>query len=173
MRLVVNSRNCNGGAGLERYKGEGIYSSLGKKNTGLRKVMNTTERDEADTDDLSKKIEGQGIDAVDTSNTKECTRPESDEESYPETTSTSSEEEAVIDDKESNVYSEDESVSNEKGSNADYDEGLPEKIDAVTPAPGVKRKFPVSLVDSIINQSSEKLSLPNIIYIFSRTSRKG
>ena len=162
MRLVINSRNCNGAAGLERYKGEGIYSSLGKKNTGLRKVMNTTERDEADADNLSKKIEGQGIDAVDTSNIKECTKTESDEESCPETISTSSEEEPIIDDKESNVYSEDESVSNDKESIADYDEELPEKVDAVTPAAGVKRKFPLSLVDSIINESSEKLSQPKI-----------
>ena len=93
----------------------------------------------------------------------EYTKPESDEEPCPETTSTSfSEEEPVIDYKENNVYSEDESVSNDKGSIADYDEELPEKIDAVTPAPGVKRKFPVSLVNSIINQSSEKLSQPKI-----------
>ena len=56
MRLVINSRNCNGGAGLKRYKGDGIYSSYGKKNTGLRKVMNTTERNEADADDQSKKM---------------------------------------------------------------------------------------------------------------------
>ena len=127
MRLVINSRNCNGGSGLERYKGEGIYSSLGKKNTGLRKVMNTTERDEADADNLSEKIEGQGIDAVNSSNIKECTKPESDEEPCPETTSNSSEEEPVIDYKENNVYSEDESVSNDKGSIADYEEELPEK----------------------------------------------
>ena len=51
MRLVINSRNRNANAGLNRYKGEGIYQALGRKHTGLRKV----EKDEADADDLTEK----------------------------------------------------------------------------------------------------------------------
>ena len=44
MRLVIKSRGAN--AGLSRYKGEGIYSSIGRKVllSGLRKVINTLEK---------------------------------------------------------------------------------------------------------------------------------
>ena len=45
MRLVIKSRGAN--AGLSRYKGEGIYSSIGRKVllSGLRKVINTLEKE--------------------------------------------------------------------------------------------------------------------------------
>ena len=42
MRLVLPPRGAN--AGLKRYKGEGIYRSIGRKNTSLRKVT----KEEAD-----------------------------------------------------------------------------------------------------------------------------
>ena len=44
MRLVFPSRGA--AAGLKRYKGEGIYSSIGRKVllSGLRKVINTLEK---------------------------------------------------------------------------------------------------------------------------------
>ena len=42
MRLLIDSRG-SAVAGLKRYKGEGIYSSIGRKVllSGLRKVINT------------------------------------------------------------------------------------------------------------------------------------
>ena len=46
MRLVIDSRG-SALAGLKRYKGEGIYSSIGRKVllSGLRKVINTLEKE--------------------------------------------------------------------------------------------------------------------------------
>ena len=46
MRLVINSRGGYAVAGLKRYKGEGIYCSIGRKVflSGLRKVINTMEK---------------------------------------------------------------------------------------------------------------------------------
>ena len=45
MRLVIDSRG-SALAGLKRYKGEGIYSSIGRKVllSGLRQVINTLEK---------------------------------------------------------------------------------------------------------------------------------
>ena len=45
MRLVINSRG-SAVAGLKRYNGEGIFSSIGRKLflSGLRKVINTVEK---------------------------------------------------------------------------------------------------------------------------------
>ena len=45
MRLVIN-RQGNSGAGLNRYKGTGIYSSIGRKVllSGLRNVTNAVEK---------------------------------------------------------------------------------------------------------------------------------
>ena len=72
---------------MNRYKGEGIYSSIGRKVflSGLRKVTNTEEKDKADADP-DEKIEGKGIDSVD-SNIEECKKLESNEESRTETIS--------------------------------------------------------------------------------------
>ena len=46
MRLVINSRGSAADAGLKRYNGEGIYSSIGRKVllSGLRNVTNTVEK---------------------------------------------------------------------------------------------------------------------------------
>ena len=46
MRLVINSRGSAAAAGLQRYNGEGIYSSIGRKVllSGLRNVTNTVEK---------------------------------------------------------------------------------------------------------------------------------
>ena len=46
MRLVISSRGGYAVAGLKRYKGEGIYCSIGRKVflSGLRKVINTMEK---------------------------------------------------------------------------------------------------------------------------------
>ena len=46
MRLVLDSRG-SAVAGLKRYKGEGIYSSIGRKVllSGLQKVINTLEKE--------------------------------------------------------------------------------------------------------------------------------
>ena len=43
---------------MSRYKGQGIYRSIGRKNTSVRKVK----KDEADAVDLKKKSAGKGID---------------------------------------------------------------------------------------------------------------
>ena len=45
MRLVINSRG-SAVAGLKRYNGEGLFSSIGRKLflSGLRKVINTVEK---------------------------------------------------------------------------------------------------------------------------------
>ena len=153
MRLVFDSSGA--AARLKRYKGKGIYKSIGRKNTSLRKVV----KDKADADP-DEKIEGKGIDSVD-SKIEECKKLESDEESCTETISNSTEEEPVIDHKESNVDNEEESVSNYEESIVD-DEELSEKLHDVTPAAGVKRKLPASFVDSIINKSSEEWSQPKI-----------
>ena len=103
MRLVIKSRNCNGNAGLNRYKGEGIYQALGRKHTGLRKVK----KDEKDAKDLNKNNEGEGIDVVD-SNVDKCENRESDEESSIETISNFTEDESNMDDKEDDVNENDE-----------------------------------------------------------------
>ena len=52
MRLVLPPRGAN--AGLKRYKGEGVYRSIGRKNTSLRKVT----KEEADAITLRKKLLG-------------------------------------------------------------------------------------------------------------------
>ena len=141
---------------MNRYEGEGICSSIGRKHIGCREV----EKEGTDTNDLDKKVRRKGIDSVD-SKIEECNKLESDEESCTGTISNSTEEEPAIDHKESNVDNEEESVSNHKGSIVD-DEELSEKVDDITPAAGVKRKFPTSFVDSIINKSSEDELQPKI-----------
>ena len=168
MRLVINSRNCNAGAGVNRYKGEGVYGSLHRKNTSLIKVTNTKEEDEDP--GLDKKLEGKAIDAVD-SNTVECKRIESDEESCVETISNSTEDENVIDDKESNIDNDEEPVIDDKEISVDNDEEsvsndkegiVDDDVNKVTPASGVKRQFPASFVDSIINEGSDEWTQPKI-----------
>ena len=52
MRLVLPPRGAN--AGLKHYKGEGVYRSIGRKNTSLRKVT----KEEADAIALKKKSAG-------------------------------------------------------------------------------------------------------------------
>ena len=46
MRLVIDSRGSSAAAGLNRYNGRGIYSSIGRKVllSGLRNVTNTVEK---------------------------------------------------------------------------------------------------------------------------------
>ena len=46
MRLVINVEGRNANAGLNRYNGRGIYSSIGRKVllSGLRNVTNTVEK---------------------------------------------------------------------------------------------------------------------------------
>ena len=84
MRLVIERKGVNGGAGLNRYNGRGIYQNIGRKVllSGLRKVK----KDEAEIADLDEKIEGKGIDAVD-SNIDKPSKVESEEESSIETVS--------------------------------------------------------------------------------------
>ena len=151
MRLVFKPRGVN--AGLNRYKGKGIYKSIGRKNTSLRKVV----KDKADADP-DEKIEGKGIDSVD-SNIEECKKLDSDEESCTETISNFTEEEPAIDDKESNVGNDEESVSNDKVSIED-DEDSSEKVDEVTPTADLKRKYPPSIVDFLINNNTDDSTIP-------------
>ena len=153
MRLVINSRNCYAGAGLYRYKGEGIYKSIGRKNTSLRKVTNINEKDEADTD-LDEKLEGKGIDVADSSNIEE---PGSDRESSIETTSNFSGEEPVNDDKESSVDDKEETVHDNEG-HALNKVNLKRKLDEETQESVVKRKYPPSIVDFLVNNNTDDLA---------------
>ena len=129
MRLVFDTPGRFCGAGLNRYNGRGIYSTIGRKVllSGLRNVTKTVEEysgiADAESDELNKE-KGKGIDVstntaknediVDTSNIEKSPIPESDEESSLETISNSSKEEHVIDNKESNIDNEEESLSNDK-----------------------------------------------------------
>ena len=176
MRLVINSRNCNAGAGLNRYKGVGIYSSIGRKHTGLQKVTNNVERDEADADDLVKKSVGKGInvssmediDAVDSSSIDESTKVDSDKDPSMEVNSNSSNEtvvdkdkEIIVDDEQKSAHDEESNVDDEKKSAHDdeesiqNDEELKEKSDEETLTSAVKRKYPPSVIDFLINNNTD------------------
>ena len=164
MRLVVNSRNCNSGSGLNRYKGKGIFSFPHRKNTSLRKVTNTDGKDEACVG-LDKKLEGKGIDTVDSSNIDESG---SDEESLMETISNFTEEEPINDDEESNIDNKEEIVHNNEDNNdienkeeivhnneenVVNDVNLKRKFDKETQKLGVEYKYPPSIVDFLINNN--------------------
>ena len=154
MRLVLPPRGAN--AGLKRYKGEGIYRSIGRKNTSLRKVT----KEEADAIALRKKSAGKGIDDstntrdnddfVDSPNSDESVKV--DEDSAMESISNSAEEEPVNDDKESNIDDKEE-VDNKNEENAVND--LKRKFDEEGQEAGVKHKYPPSLVDFIINKPTK------------------
>ena len=103
MHLVINLDGRNGGAGLNRYNGRGIYGSIGRKHTGIRKV----EKEETDADDLDEKFEGKGIDAADSSNIDKFG---SDKESFIETGSNFTEEKQDNSDKESNIDDKEEDL---------------------------------------------------------------
>lgn len=170
MRLVINSRNCNANAGLNRYKGEGIYQGIGRKHTGLRKF----EKDGADAGDLTEKCVGEGInfspntmenvDVVDSSSIGEPTKLESDEESSMETISNYSNETDGDKDKESIEDDEEKSAHNDRENTLNGQE-VKEKSDEETLISGVKRKFPASFVDSIINQTFKEGSQPKLPYL--------
>ena len=158
MRLVIERRNCNANAGLNRYNGRGIYQNIGRKVllSGLRKVK----KDEAEIADLDEKIEGKGIDVVDSSNSDESTKVDSDEKSSIETISNSSNETAADEDKESivdekSVHNDEESIQNDEESN--------EKSDEETEASGVKRKYSPSVIDFLINNNTKDSSTPPIL----------
>ena len=158
MRLVFKPRGAN--AGLNRYKGKGIYKSIGRKVylSGVRK--RTKEEADADPD---KKIErGEGIDDVDSSNIDESG---SDKESSIETISNFTEEESVNDDKESNMDNEEEVVNVDKeevvnDTEDGVDEEMSVKDDVITPKTDVKRKYPPSVIDFLINNNTDKTSIP-------------
>ena len=147
MRLVLNSRNCNANAGLNRFKGEGIYQALGRKHTGLRKV----ETDEADKDDMGKETEGEGVDAADSNIEKH----ESDEESSIETISNFTEDEPTTDceiDK-----NDKEDVGNDNQENGADKVNLKRKIDEEA---CVEQKYPPSIVDFLINHNTDDSPIP-------------
>ena len=111
MRLIIDTRGNNGGAGFNRYKGEGIFMPLGRKHTGLKKVKDDMVKDKiADAGHLKEKFVGKGInastnsmenvDAVDSPNTNESSNLDSDEQSFMETISNSSKETVADEDKE-------------------------------------------------------------------------
>ena len=151
MRLVINVHGRNGGAGLNRYNGRGIYSSIGRKHTGLRYDTNTAEKEETDADDLDKKVGGKGIDAVDSSNINEYG---SDKESSIETDSNFTEEKQDNDDKESNIDDKEEDF-NGNEEDAANDVNLKRKLHEETQEDDVKHKYPPSLVDFLINNNPD------------------
>ena len=127
------------------------YRYIGRKPYLSRKV----EKNEADGDD--KKIEkGEGIDDVDSSNIDESG---SDEKSSIETISNFTEEESVNDDKESNMSNEEEVVNDDTEDGVDEEE-VSVKDDDVTPTTAVKRKYPPSVIDFLINNNTDKTSIP-------------
>ena len=155
MRLVINIEGRNANAGLNRYNGRGIFKSLGRKHTGLRKV----EKDEADADDVDKKPEGKGIDAVDSSNIKES--GSIGVSSSMEIVSHFTEEKQDNDDKESNIddIEEDEDLNgNEEDTTNDVN--LKRKFNEETQEDGVKHKYSPSLVDFLINNNPDDSAIP-------------
>ena len=176
--LVIKPRGAN--SGLNRYKGEGVYRSIGRKNTSLRKAT----KEEADAINLKKKSAGKGID-VSTNTMDSADAVDSgksvrvDEDSAMKAISNSSIETALDEDKESIVdeggestkvdeHSKQKALSNSSnGTVSDEDAGsisddkeekneneLDEKENEGKEESGIKRKFPTSYVDSIINKSS-------------------
>ena len=121
--------------------------------SGLRKVK----KDEAEIADLDEKIEGKGIDAVDSSNSDESTKVDSDEKSSIETTSNSSNETAADEDKESIV---DEKSAHNDEESIQNDEESKEKSDEEKEASGVKRKYSPSVIDFLINNNTKDSSTP-------------
>ena len=114
------------------------------------------EKIEADADPDKKIEKGEGIDDVDSSNIDESG---SDEESSIETISNFTEEESVNDDKESNIDNKEEVVNDDTEDGVD-DEELSVKDDDVTPTTAVKRKYPPSVIDFLINNNTVETSIP-------------
>ena len=93
MRLVFDTPGRFCGAGLNRYNGREMYSSIGRKVilSGRKKIIHSPKNADAGSDDLTEKFKGEGLDVatntvenedvVDTSNSEKSTKPESDEES--------------------------------------------------------------------------------------------
>ena len=158
-RLIVDSRSrANAAAGLKRYNGKGIFSSIGRKASliGLKKVESVSDdggglvgnnthsesigKQADETFDLK---EGEGIvcDSIDG-----FSMP--DEETSREAPSKSD-------------STEEEYIKGDKESSKDDDES-PVKVDKETHVAGIKRKFPPSLVDFIINNNTDELSQPKV-----------
>ena len=189
MRLVLPPRGAN--AGLKRYKGEGVYRSIGRKNTSLRKVT----KEEADAIALRKKSAGKGID--DSTKTMDnddfVDSPSSDEsvkDSAMEAINNSSIETGLDEDKESILDDSNESTKDDEDSamkalsNSSNDTASDEITESILDgkegiqnekefdknvgkeASGVKRKYPPSLVDFIINNNTEDSSTPSKLQCF-------
>ena len=189
MRLVLPPRGAN--AGLKRYKGEGVYRSIGRKNTSLRKVT----KEEADAIALRKKSAGKGID--DSTKTMDnddfVDSPSSDEsvkDSAMEAINNSSIETGLDEDKESILDGSNESTKDDEDSamkalsNSSNDTASDEITESILDgkegiqnekefdknvgkeASAVKRKYPPSLVDFIINKNTEDSSTPSKLQCF-------
>ena len=152
MRLVVKSRNCNAGSGLNRYKGEGLFSSLGRKNTSLKKVTisNTNEKDEADAE-LDEKLEGKGIDVVDSANIDES---DSEDESSIETSSNFTEGEPFNEEMITNNKEDKKEVASDNEENSVDKVKLKRKLDEETEKGGIKYKHSPFIVDFLINNNN-------------------
>ena len=164
MRLVFKQRGAN--AGLSRHKGEGVYRSIGRKVflSGVRKCT----KEEADAINLKKKSAGKGIDvstntidADDTSeknegkemvdvSTKECT-------DAVDSNIENSVEESLMEGVDS--FDEKESL-NENEKHNDDEEHLQEKSDEETFPASTKRQYPPSVIDFLINNNTDKTSIP-------------
>ena len=169
MRLVFDTPGRFCGAGLNRYNGRGIYGTIGRKVllSGLRNVTKTVEEysgiADAESDDLNKgsaESMGLGVDASstdklddseisNTSNIDKFTKPNLDEESSTETIvklNDHTEVDPVNDDK----LNDDSGVDNKASQKTEPD------------VAGIKRKFPPSFVNSIINKNIGDDSQPKL-----------
>ena len=165
MRLIIDTRGNNGGAGFNRYKGEGIFMPLGRKHTGLKKVKDDMVKDKiADAGHLKEKFVGKGInastnsmenvDAVDSPNTNESSNLDSDEQSFMETISNSSKETVADEDKETVTDDEEKPAHNGEENMLDNEE-LKGKSDEETQAVSRKRRYSPYVIDFLINNNTD------------------
>ena len=168
MRLIIETRGSNGGAGLNRYKGEGMFIRLGRKHTGLEKVKDGMVNDKTpDADGLQESFVGKGInvstnsmekvDAVDSLKTDESSKVDSNEQSFMETISNSSKETAVDED----VTDDEEKPAHNDEENMLVDQELKEKSDEETQAVGRKRNYSPYVIDFLINNNTDDSAIPS------------
>ena len=162
MRLIIERRTSNGGAGLNRYKGEGIFIPLGRKHNGLKKVKVDMVKDKKPNEDyLQESFVGTGINVstnsmkkvdVDSLNTDESPKLDSNEQSFTDAINNSGKETAADEDDE-------EKPTQNEEENMLVDGDLKEKSDEKTQAAGRKRNYSPYVIDFLINNNTDDLAI--------------